>query len=506
MKALKKIIGSGMLTAFLALCFAPAVMAQSALEDIRARLEEEGITVVDYSTPEGAWGSLPSEWVQFLSGSYDNLGELAADFDDLFTGNGLGEGSLTNLRRQLAIAVAEKSGLTLQSDIDAKDAEIEALLLEERNSNGDLIRTGAIPDLENAAKDRIAEIISSAPPNLNKETGINLIFQEIDFYYNYNKWGRLPIRIIGVLETSFCPTQDNCTYSSLQDMVNAHDLSTESGVESLRNELLGAGLNEDDTDLVLNSTQILLSPGEAQINLVGRAIANTIKNLAGALAVIWIVYAGIRLIFAQGDESVITEQKKSLTYAIIGLMGILLVDRLIDVLYGAPGVIRTELVEDQGFTNEVYGVINFIKALIGSVAIFFVVMGGVRMLFAQGQEDQITEQRKSLLWIGAALILVAIDQLIVEQLFIIPTQQSDQISSTNVQTLINTLGTVLQFLLGFVGLIAFAALIYGAATMIMNYGNDEMVEKSKKVIRNAVIGILVILSAYVVVATLVVFR
>ena len=42
--------------------------------------------------------------------------------------------------------------------------------------------------------------------------------------------------------------------------------------------------------------------------------------------------------------------------------------------------------------------------------------------------------------------------------------------------------------------------------MIANYGNDEVVQKAKKVIRNAIIGIIVIISAYTIVATLIVFK
>lgn len=193
-------------------------------------------------------------------------------------------------------------------------------------------------------------------------------------------------------------------------------------------------------------------------------------------------------------------------YAGIGLVAILLVDRGIDFLYGPAGVARTELTTDQGFTDEIYGIVNFLKAIIGTIAILFIVVSGVRTLFATGEEDQITKQKKSLLWIGVGLILIAINEVIIENVFISPTQQSDQIRTSNITSIINTIGGVIQFLLGFVGLIAFGALIYGAATMIMNYGNDEMVEKSKKIIRNAIIGIIVILSAYTIVATLVIFR
>ena len=548
----RKIISSGLFAAFFLAFLIPSARAQSVLDDIKGRLESEGIAVIDYSSAEGAWGTLPSEWIDYLSESYANLGDMAEKekLDDYF----VGEGSLTALRRDLSIAIAFKSTLADQAEIEAKNEEIlnlnsqiftlekeakeDILDVVEDNLNtdidlGDLLlniqeNKDEIVNLETEVQTKEAELEGSIPQknleidalerdlrsleNLFNDNGgniINLIFSEIDFYYNYSKWGRLPLRIIGVLEGT-----EEEKFQSLLNIIEHYQMGGTFDEDGLRNDLTGITdgggkklLSDDDISLIIDSTLIMITEGEAQINQIGRAIADSIKNLAGALAVIWIIIAGLRLVLAQGDENVITEQKRALTYGIVGLVIILLVDRLIETIYGAPGVIRTSLIKDQGFSNEVYGVIYFIKAIIGTIAILFIVLSGLKTIFAQGDEDQIKKQRQSVLYIGAGLLLMAIDQIIIDNIFIIPTQeQSDQIKGSNVNSLINLFGTVLQFILGFVGLIAFAMLVYGAATMIMNYGNDEMVERSKKIIKNALIGILVVLSAYTIVATLVVFR
>ncbi|MBU0705942.1 pilin [Patescibacteria group bacterium] len=475
MNILRKITGFLLAIGIFSLILTPPVFAQSVLDDIKAKLESEGISVIDYSSPESQWGSLSGGWISFLSGAgYSGIEDLAADLEDDFK-------NITEIKRELRISEAEKSGLTIDSEIEKKDDEIT-------------LRSIALKAAEDDAKNSIRSIISGAPENLNKEAGINLIFHEVDFYFNYSKWGGLPLRIIAILEDG--------GYLSLQDLVDIE------GVENIETALTGTtGLSADDISLITDSVQILSATGESQLNQVTRAVANTIKNLIAGLAVIWIIYAGARMVFAQGDENTITEQKRSIIYAVIGLASILLIDRGINYLYGPAGVTRTTLTPDQGFTNEVYGIVNFIEAIIGVIAILFIIVSGVRTLFATGEEDVLTKQKKSLLWVGVGLILIAIDKIIIQNIFIIPSQeQSDQIRTSNITSVINTIGGVIQFILGFVGLIAFGVLIYGAATMIMNFGNDEMVEKSKKIIRNAIIGIVVIISAYVIVATLVVFR
>ena len=60
-KVLKKIAGSLLIASVLLVSVAPAVMAQSVLDDIKSKLESEGIAVVDYSSAkEKPWGSIPS--------------------------------------------------------------------------------------------------------------------------------------------------------------------------------------------------------------------------------------------------------------------------------------------------------------------------------------------------------------------------------------------------------------------------------------------------------------
>ena len=53
-------------------------------------------------------------------------------------------------------------------------------------------------------------------------------------------------------------------------------------------------------------------------NLVASVITN-VRYILGAVAIILIIYAGIRMVTAQGEEEVYTTQKRNILYAIIGL-------------------------------------------------------------------------------------------------------------------------------------------------------------------------------------------
>lgn len=59
--------------------------------------------------------------------------------------------------------------------------------------------------------------------------------------------------------------------------------------------------------------------------------------------------------------------------------------------------------------------------------------------------------------------------------------------------------TIVDYFLGFLGLLAVIMVVYGGVTYVSSAGNDEAVGKAKKIIMYALIGIIVILLSIVVV-------
>lgn len=63
--------------------------------------------------------------------------------------------------------------------------------------------------------------------------------------------------------------------------------------------------------------------------------------------------------------------------------------------------------------------------------------------------------------------------------------------------------TVITMVLGLMGVIFLVLAIYGGYNWMMARGNEDMVEKAKKTITNATIGLIVVLSAYALVRIIV---
>lgn len=334
-----------------------------------------------------------------------------------------------------------------------------------------------------------------------KTTTVNV--SVVDFSQK-NLWGNLSSDLVKMLSVN---------YKSLDEIAKAAKYSQGKGnVTDLVTFLKEMDLDKSGNKYTLTTDEIntitneIRFKGESQIQAVVLSVAKVIRNIIGGIAIIIIVISGIIMITSDGEESKITEQRRSITYAVIGLVAILLIERMVVLIYGVPGVERGLSTSGTGISDEIYGIIAFAKAVIGAVAILMIMVSGFKTITAVGEEDKITKSRKSILWVIVGIILIIVNKVIVENLYIKPVANKDIIAQSNVQAIINQIGTITQFALGFVGLIAFGALIYGGASLVANFGADEMKEKAKKIILNAIIGIIVILSAYALIATVIKFQ
>jgi len=57
--------------------------------------------------------------------------------------------------------------------------------------------------------------------------------------------------------------------------------------------------------------------------------------------------------------------------------------------------------------------------------------------------------------------------------------------------------TIVDYFLGFLGLLAVIMVVYGGVTYVSSAGNDEAVGKAKKIIMYALIGIVIIMLSFV---------
>jgi|SRR3989344_1052706 len=151
---------------------------------------------------------------------------------------------------------------------------------------------------------------------------------------------------------------------------------------------------------------------------------------------------------------------------------------------------------------------SFLTALQGiivTLAIVFIVIGGILYITSAGNEKQMELGKKALLasMIGLAIGIAAPSFLL--EIYTILGGNPSSVPAPEGQRLSTIVLNVLNFLLSVVGTLALIMLVVGGIMYIMASGNEDTADKAKNTIKYAIIGIAVALAALVIVRQIAAF-
>ena len=245
-------------------------------------------------------------------------------------------------------------------------------------------------------------------------------------------------------------------------------------------------------------------------NILG-PIGLVIRIIMGVIAVMLIVIAGFSMAITADNEENISNQKKSVTYAIVGLMMISIAGPVAEVFDFRDG----NLLEDPNafieraklFDGTTRIVITFIKYVLGALASLVFIIHGARMIGSMGNEETVSKSRKGILLAGAGLLLVMFSELIIRRIFF-DAEYNDFASETvvaiNQNELLVQVVAITNLIVSFVGPVMFLGLIVGAILYITAGGDEERTNLAKKIIINSVIGLAIIYGAFGLVSTIII--
>jgi len=260
-------------------------------------------------------------------------------------------------------------------------------------------------------------------------------------------------------------------------------------------------------EYVLKSAQI--------VGFTYRSAAHLIQYLLGGIALITMGVSAFRMIQAVGDEETVTSSRKSMVWSAIALIiaggSAIFIDKVFApdaatgiISDGGSAAAQLKLILESGQSQARILVLNYVKyfqTFLGAGAVLMLFLAGFKMVSAAGNEEIVTKQRKMITWIfmGLAIILIAeglVSVFLPEVDGKIAFDATTAISSFSAQ-----MGGFTNFLLTFSSAIAVLALIVGAVYMTSAVANPEQAEKGKKIILAAALGLVVTISAFALVHT-----
>lgn len=290
-----------------------------------------------------------------------------------------------------------------------------------------------------------------------------------------------------------------------------------------------------------------------------RLIFEWIKVIGGALAVLMIFFTGVMMVINSGNDEKVEDSKKYLMHILTAFVTLLMLDTLIfkglypdalvvvkgpngqtieaylnepecvefmktvdqdnlSVIPTLPGTSTPALSGGSPLTKErclksasmigrtvseqsVLGTVRFFESIIGGIAVFFLVYSGIRIIGSFGNEEVVTKHKKQIFWSLGGLLLILIADNAVRHFFFITNYETGNVSM-NIKQGFTDIAGITNFIASFVGVFSFVSLIVSGMMWVVNFGNEELAGKAKKIIAYAAVGVLLSVSAYALVQTL----
>lgn len=176
-----------------------------------------------------------------------------------------------------------------------------------------------------------------------------------------------------------------------------------------------------DAKCGIDSTKFVVLGPNSSIPLILLAVVDDLLRIAGLLAVVFIIYAGVRFITSQGSPDETAKARTGVIYALGGLaaslIAITFVTFLASTLGGTNGGqgahLDLRLLPDLTGTNVIQTLLNLAFGVIGAVSVLIMVIGGVKYVTSQGDPQATARAKSTIIYALIGLVVVIVAQSIV---------------------------------------------------------------------------------------------
>lgn len=125
-------------------------------------------------------------------------------------------------------------------------------------------------------------------------------------------------------------------------------------------------------------------------------LATLMITLGSGAAVLFIAWAGFKMVLALGDDGQIAEQKSAILY-VLGGLGIAILSQTIVTLVGTEPNLN-DITPGNLPVDALAAGVRIILTLFNGVFAVAIIIGGIRMVYAQGKSDEFNTGRRIIVW------------------------------------------------------------------------------------------------------------
>jgi type IV secretory pathway VirB2 component (pilin) len=140
-------------------------------------------------------------------------------------------------------------------------------------------------------------------------------------------------------------------------------------------------------------------------------------------------------------------------------------------------------------------IMSYLKTIAGTIAVIFIIIGGMMYMFSAGNKEMIERAKKTLIYAMAGAAIVIGASTIANQISTILG------TSTTSSTTLSTIATnALKFLLSIAGTLAIISVVIGAIWMFTAAGDKERYELGKKTVIYAIVGVIITVGSLIIIS------
>lgn len=134
-----------------------------------------------------------------------------------------------------------------------------------------------------------------------------------------------------------------------------------------------------------------------------------LRNIAGSIALIFIILGGIMYMVSAGDKERMEKAKNTLIYALAGFAIVVAASTFTSEIQTALGGSATST-SGATLSQIALNVVKFLLSIVGSLAIISIVVGAIWMFTAGGDKERYELGKKTVIYsiVGVTIVLISI--------------------------------------------------------------------------------------------------
>lgn len=168
-----------------------------------------------------------------------------------------------------------------------------------------------------------------------------------------------------------------------------------------------------------------MAPSNVIVGAAIPTIARILLNAVAALALIFVLVGGARLVLNFGKEDAFEKAKKAIMWAAVGLVIALTSHRIVIAVISQPYVVDGTFVSAGGFfgNDPVFEffttIVNIMATLLNFAFLLAILVGGIRMVTARGKQEDVSKGRKSILYAIAGVVIINVAPFVIKAIIAI---------------------------------------------------------------------------------------